>query len=113
MIKILKDSLISIPTISSLVLVIISIILSFTYLSFPLDVSLIIKFEALRGIKSFGSIINISLTILIVLLYILTNTFLAWYLYSKKKLISYLLTFSSFFISLLLLIYIGVIIGIN
>jgi len=108
-----KDKFILVPLILGSLLILASFILALTKLSFPLETSLVVRYESLRGVRDFGNVISIISIVLVALFYLLADFFLAWFIYGKRKLYSYLISYTSLFFSLLILIYIGVIIGAN
>jgi hypothetical protein len=90
----------------------IAFVLFYTHLV-PLSNFFIIRFDSLRGINFLGEQKD-ALGILISGLSLnLINVFLAKTFYNRNKFLSYLLSFFNVFISLLILIWIGVIITVN
>ncbi len=95
-------------------LILLSALLSALYLlPSGSDISLITRFGVLSGLRSFGSLGSVLGVLLVSFLYLLTSALSAWFVYVRRPHTAYLLSISSLFFSVLILIYIGVIIGIN
>jgi len=102
-----------IPFIGAFLILLISLFSAIRLLPSGSNISLITRFGVLSGIHSFGSIGSVLITLLIAFLYFFVSALSAWFIYVRRPHAAYLLSASALFFSLLILIYIGVIIGIN
>ncbi len=96
---------------SFLILLLASLI---SYLKFsPMTSSLIVHFDAYKGIDFLGNKIDVFGILLSALVMVLINLFLAEFLYNRERFLSYIFGFVSFGLILLILIAISVIISAN
>ncbi len=75
--------------------------------------SLIVHFDAYKGIDFLGNKIDVFGILLSALVMVLINLFLAEFLYNRERFLSYIFGFISFGLILLILIAISVIISAN
>ncbi len=74
---------------------------------------LVIHFDAYKGIDFFGGKMEISGILISSFVMIIINFFLADFLYYRQRFLSYLFSFGSLWITILILIAVGVIINVN
>lgn len=108
-----RDPFLIIPFTAALLILLIASLSAFFLLPSGSGISLITRFSALGGARFFGSLISVSAILFISFFYLAASIFLAWFIYVRRPHAAYLLSVSSLFFSILILIYIGVIIGIN
>ena len=74
---------------------------------------LVIHFDAYKGIDFFGDRLKVFGILISALAIVSVNLFLADFLYNRERFLSYFFCFGSFFLTILILIAIGVIISVN
>ena len=109
---ILKDKYLRVVFILSFLILFFLSLVSFVKLA---DISspLIIHFDVYEGIDFFGGKMEIFGILFSAFIMILINFFLADFLYNRQRFLSYIFSFGSLWITILILISMGVIISIN
>jgi len=74
---------------------------------------LIIHFDAFKGIDFLGDRFDVSNILIVALVMILINLFLAEFIFDRQRFLSYVFAYVSLAVSILILIAVSVIIGIN
>lgn len=110
--SIAKDVYIRSSFIISIILIAIGLVL--TYNAFKTtEHLLVIHFDAYRGIDFLGDKSDVFRILYGGGAIVLVNIFLSWLLYSRERFLSRIISFSSVFLSLLILVAVTVIISIN
>ncbi len=112
MLNILKDKYLR--AVFGLGLLILVVAFCFVYLKIiDVQTPLIIHFDAYKGIDFIGGKMDVFGILILALVIILINLFLADFLYQRERFLSYILGFGSLGLSVLILIAVAVIINVN
>jgi len=109
---IIKDKYLRIVGGMSLLILLLAIMIFYATLG-SITTPLIIHFDSYRGIDIVGGRAEVYAILILGLILILINLFLAEFIYKRERFLSYIFAFASLLISTLILMAISVIISVN